>query len=497
MNATKLARLTHLIAAVAAGAALTACGGGSSSSDSGGTPAPAPAPTPSVPVERIEPYDPGAAKAASAGEAEAAAPRALAAGQSVLRLALGPVDGGALPPLSATPGGVAPQIGVARDVPAFADPAVLSSRLHWADTGRGTRVAALSVTSEGAKGLRLGVLVRALPTGAVLRFYAQGGAEVVQATGQEVLDTVQRNLQAGTPDTEARTYWSPDFGGAETTLEIEIPNAAATASVQVAVPRVSHYVLSPDDARVQGFAKVGESGTCEIDVTCHPEYLDQSRSTARMTFVSGGKSYLCTGTLMNDMASSGTPYFLSANHCISTQAEASTLITDWFYRSASCNSQAVNPATQRRTGGATLLYATATTDTSFMRLNTAPPAGIVYAGSYFGTLAAGVGLAGVHHPEGDLQKLSVGILARFSTCASESCIGSDATNGTFLTMGWQQGVTEPGSSGSGLYYTIDSKRYVVGQLYGGSSSCLAPAGVDQYGRFDTAYRSAIKQWLNP
>ncbi len=492
MNASQMAYLTRLAAAVAAGAALAGCGGGG-----GGTPAPAPAPAP-VPVERIEPYDPSAGKSAPVAEAaQAAGPRALASGASVLHLALGPVTGGALPPLSSTPGGAAPQIGVARDVPDAADPAAVSARLRWADTGRGTRVAALSIDSEGAKGLRLGVLVRALPAGAVLRFYAQGGPEVVEVSGQEVLDTVQRNLQAGTPDAAARTYWSPDFGGAETTLEIEIPNAAATSSVQVAVPSVSHYVIAPDEAHAQGFAKVGEAGSCEIDVSCRPEYLDQSRSTARMTYVSNGKSYLCTGTLLNDMASSGTPYFLSANHCISTQAEASTLITDWFYRSAACNSQAVNPATQRRTGGATLLYATATTDTSFMRLNSAPPTGIVYAGSYFGSLAAGVGLAGVHHPGGDLQKLSVGSLAGFSTCVGESCTAGSADSTTFLTMGWQQGVTEPGSSGSGLFYTIGSKRYVVGQLYGGASSCSAPTGLDQYGRFDTAYRNSIKQWLNP
>ncbi len=486
MDAKQTARLAWLVAATAAAAALAGCGGG------GGDSTPAPAPSP-VPVERIEPYDPTGGKSV----AEAAAPRALAAGQSVVRVALGAVDAGALPPLASTPGGAAPQIGVARDVPDAADAAALSARLRWADTGRGTRVAALSVSSEGAKGVRLGVLVRALPATAVLRFYAQAGGEVVEVAAQTVLDTVQRNLQAGTPDEAAHTYWSPDFGGAETTLEVEIPTTVATASVQLAVPRVSHYVIAPDEAHAQGFAKVGESGSCEIDVTCRPEYLDQSRSTARMIFVSGGKSYLCTGTLMNDMASSGTPYFLSANHCISTQAEASSLITDWFYRSASCNTSVVNPLTQRRTGGATLLYATATTDTSFMRLNDTPPAGIVYAGSYFGSLAAGVGLAGVHHPAGDLQKLSVGSLAGFATCAGESCTVGTADSGTFLTLGWQQGVTEGGSSGSGLYYTIGSKRYVVGQLYGGASSCAAPTGLDQYGRFDMAYRNSLKQWLNP
>ena len=501
MDAKQTARLTRWITATAAAAMLAACGGGGGGSPSE-TPAPAPAPAPTpapapapqpLPVERIEPYDPGdvATKTATV------APRALASGQSVARVVMGPVAGGALPAPSAALGAAEPQIGVAREVPGVATVSELSSLLRWADTGRGTRVAALSVTAQGAKGVRLGVLVRGLPEGAVLRFYAQAGGAVVEVPAQDVLSSVARNLRANTPDEAAHTYWSPDFGGPETTMEVEIPATAAISGVRLAVPRLSHYVLAPDEAEAQGFSKVGEAGSCEVDVMCKPDYLSQSRSVARMIYVREGKSYLCSGTLLNDIRSSGTPYFLSAHHCISTQAEASSLITDWFYRSTACNTGTVNAGAQRRTGGATLLYATATTDTSFMRLNEAPPPGIVYAGSYFGSLAPGLSVAGVHHPKGDLQKFSQGVLLRFSTCSGETCYASNAENGTFLTLGWQQGVTEGGSSGSGLFYTIGEKRYVVGQLFGGASSCQNPAGVDQYGRFDSAYRNSIKQWLNP
>ncbi|WP_298213997.1 trypsin-like peptidase domain-containing protein [Acidovorax sp.] len=389
------------------------------------------------------------------------------------------------------------QIGVARDVPALAGVSDLSTLLRWTDTARGKRAAAFSVSSEGAKGVRLGLLVRGLPAGAVLRFYAQTGGPVVEVSGQDVMATIDRNLQAGTPDEDAHTYWTPDFGGPETTVEVEIPAATAMASVKLAVPRLSHYVVSPDEAATQGVAKVGESGSCEVDAMCKPEFSSQSRSVVRMLFVRDAKTYLCTGTLLNDARSSGTPYLLSANHCISGQAEASSLMTDWFYRSSACNSGVASTDTQRRIGGATLLHAAAATDTSFMRLNDAPPAGVVYAGSYFGSLDAGHTLVGVHHPKGDLQKFSSGIMARFSTCSNELCYSSDATNGTFLSMGWQQGVTEGGSSGSGLFHTLGGKRYVVGQLYGGASSCQTPAGLDHYGRFDVAYRSALKQWLNP
>ncbi|WP_422848605.1 trypsin-like serine peptidase [Acidovorax sp. M14] len=416
---------------------------------------------------------------------------------SIARAALGPALTSVLPKDTGPLGVSVPQIGIARNVPTLAKVADFSDQIRWYFTERGTQVAAVSVTSQGAKGVRLGVLVRGLPSGAMLRFYAQAGGKALEMSGEKIAALISSNLQAGTPDEAAHTYWSPDFGGEETTLEIEIPAGASTASVKLAIPRLSHYLVSPEEAVSQDFAKVGESGTCEIDATCKPEFSSQGRSVARMLFVRNARTYLCTGTLLNDVRSSRTPYLLSANHCISTQAEASSLMTDWFYRSSACNSGSLESSAQRRIGGATLLYATANTDTSFMRMNDTPPSGVVYAGSYFGTLDPGNILAGIHHPQGDLQKFSSGTLVRYSMCSSEVCFSSNTVSGTFLTMGWQQGVTEGGSSGSALFHTLGERRYVVGQLYGGASSCQAPAGLDHYGRFDVAYRSAIQQWLNP
>ncbi|WP_289240874.1 hypothetical protein [Delftia sp.] len=70
-----------------------------------------------------------------------------------------------------------------------------------------------------------------------------------------------------------------------------------------------------------------------------------------MFYVQNGQGYVCSGTLINDKAGSGTPYFLTANHCISTQTVASTLETSWFYRTPSCNSRTLSSAS--RTGCAT------------------------------------------------------------------------------------------------------------------------------------------------
>src|SRR4029079_7774973 len=69
--------------------------------------------------------------------------------------------------------------------------------------------------------------------------------------------------------------------------------------------------------------------------------------------------------------SDGTPYLLTANHCISTQAEATTLTAFFDYLSTGCNSVS-NLGNAPRTTGATLLAASSTSDFSFLRLNANP-----------------------------------------------------------------------------------------------------------------------------
>jgi hypothetical protein len=469
---------------------VVACGGGGG----GGSPAPD-----TSAADRIEPFDPSLGKALKDAPS---LPRAAGRAPKATPVQLGPLAAPALQSqqkkAALNPGnGMRQQIGLGRDVSATATSAGLRAQLQWSATERGTQRAAISFAAQGALGVRLGLLVRSLPAGSTLRFYAQAGEAVFEVSGEEVLGTIARNLQAGDTGDAARTYWSPDFGGAETTLEVELPANANLAQLDIAVPSLSHFFVSPDRVAPSSLTKAAKADTCNIDVSCRPEYSSESRSVARMIFVNNGSTFVCTGTLLNDAQSSTTPYFLTANHCISTQTTASSVTTDWFYRSAACDASAVNAGAQRLNGGATLLYAQATTDTSFMQLNAAPPAGIVFAGSYFGAVAEGAVTAGIHHPQGDLQKLSEGAVKQFNNCTFETCQVSTPQDGRFMAVGWSAGTTEGGSSGSSLFLPIGSKRYVVGQLLGGGATCQNPTGYDYYGRYDLAFQAALKNWLKP
>lgn len=485
----KFSRFLQGASAVIMALMVSACGGGSADAST----------APGGAADRIEPFDPLLAPvnplAAATALAKAAAPQRSV--PHATRVRLGPLQESAQAQAEPTTPKGYRQIGVARSVAATATRTALMAQLQWQATGSGTQRAAISFAAPGAHGVRVGVQVHSLPPGTTLRFYAQGGDAVWETSDDEVLQTVQRNLDAGDPADSARIYWSPDFGGPETTLELELPARARLDQLDVAVPVLSHYFVSPAQAAAPTLAKAGAAPSCRVDVSCRPELRSESRAVARMLFVRRGNTILCTGTLLNDSSNSATPYFLSAHHCISTQSEASSVTTDWFFHSTACNSSELTPDTRRLAGGAVLLVSDAATDTAFMRLNAAAPQGSVFAGSYFGSMAGGDAVVGIHQPDGYLQNASLGSVAGFSNCAGDPCTFSTAQDGRYLTVGWSQGVTEAGSSGSGLFHAIGSRRYLVGQLYGGSSSCLDPAGQDQYGRFDLAFHAVLKNWLKP
>ena len=393
-------------------------------------------------------------------------------------------------------------VGQARDVQATKSAAAMQSLWQWKNTAVGGKVAAISFNAEGAYGLRLGVLVKQLPGSATVRVYTQSAPDkVFQISGQAILQLIERNQAAGDQSDAARTWWTPDTGEGEATLEVELPPGVAASALDIAVPQLSHIFENLSLPTAQEYqeqveaAKINESDPCNLDANCYSENAQERNAVARMLFTKDGGSYLCTGTLMNDTQNSFKPYFLTANHCISTQTVASSLETRWFYRSPSCNSGTLQSSTVRKTGGAQLLYASGTTDTAFMLLNDTPPGGALFAGWSANTVAAGTSVVGLHHPSGDLLKISFGTVNSQANCQPTTGSGfqCSGTSGNYYRVSWSQGTTEGGSSGSALF----QGGYVVGTLYGGSATCTNRSAYDYYGRFDVAYNAAIKAWLNP
>lgn len=477
--------------------ALASCGGGGGSEApaSGSDPVAAQPLQASTGPARIEPYE----RVILQAQRRAAALQALSVVPPAVAIGLGPappefVQAKAAAMERPAQAAIARQIGAARAVNALATPAETARALVWQPTASGGMVASASLRSDGAAGLRLGLLVERLPASAQVRVRPAGSMAVDTVRGDEVLATLARNRAAGDTSHAGRTYWLPAVAGEALTLEIELPAGVDPAQVEVAVPQLSHLWWTHEAVARADELGFGESGACNADATCSPEYAFESRAIARMEYIRDGSAFLCTGTLMADTAASGTPYFLGANHCVGDQTTASTLSTYWFYRSASCNSHTLDPAATRLTGGATLLHASADTDTAFMVLHGSPPVGAVHAGSLLSAPALGTALAGLHHPAGDLLKLSLGTLPAYARCEGTRCTGEGVETSNFLVLRWSRGTTENGSSGSPVFAGVGARRYVVGQLFAGSASCMRPDANDYYGRFDRAH-PALRPWL--
>jgi len=106
----------------------------------------------------------------------------------------------------------------------------------------------------------------------------------------------------------------------------------------------------------------------------------------------------------------------------------------------------------------------------------------------------------IHHPEGDIKKISTFIQPLSSTSFGDE-VPDTHWEVTWAATANGHGVTEGGSSGSPLFNTFGQ---VVGTLTGGFASCTRVDEPDQYGKFSfhwdgngTADNRSLATWLDP
>lgn len=386
--------------------------------------------------------------------------------------------------VNAEPGVKALQIGVDRN---FREESTLEPTLalSWLPVNGGS-AARFAVSSPGAAAVRIGVGFVGLPKSAELRFVGDGQSSSVVdvVTPSEIMAQLAKDI-----------YWTPVTEGERQTVEIYLPSGVSPGQIQVTIDSVAHLLASPYGS-LKGL-KIGESDFCEIDANCisNPSaaYINAKNAVARMSYQKNGGSFLCSGTLLNDtVTTSFVPYFFSANHCIDNQTVASTLTTFWFEESTSCGSGVAGNRVQV-SGGATLLFNDAATDALMLRLNSAAPNGAWFTGWDSSAVTAGTNITVLHHPAGDVKKVTLGQITGF---------GPYNGAGSFIRAGYTNGTTEGGSSGSGIL-TFASNQYVLrGGLFGGSASCAntgnvaTPANSDAFSRFDVVFPS-LQQFLAP
>ena len=216
-------------------------------------------------------------------------------------------------------------------------------------------------------------------------------------------------------------------------------------------------------------ATVETDEDCHLDVTCYPEWSNSAAGVAHITFETNGVSSVCSGTLLSNSREDFTPYFLTAAHCVATEAEARTVVAHWFYQTQTCNGELPDFQTVPRTTGANLLStlgggpierrAHPDGDMTLLQLKGDLPDGVMFQGWDANPQLIGAQVTGIHHPwsaDWDFfKRISFGQIIPDPA----SRISDDVYAVVSYPVG--QGYTEPGSSGSAIF---SSPGTVVGAL---------------------------------
>ena len=240
--------------------------------------------------------------------------------------------------------------------------------------------------------------------------------------------------------------------------------------------------------------KIGESGSCMVNINC-PEGADwqtQKKGVAKSVTPIGGSGFLCSGTLVNNTNQDLTPYFLTASHCFWSGTTTLTTL-QWnqtmyyfHYESPGCATTAPTAVQRTITGSQMLVESRVSggSDGVLLRLNNAIPLDwdLYFNGWDRRNIAASNGV-GIHHPQGDVKKIST-YSAPATSVQWSNPDGTGAANAHWQVIFVQtvngHSVTEGGSSGSPLF---NQNKLVVGTLTGGNSACgTNPSGVNKYGK---------------
>ena len=296
---------------------------------------------------------------------------------------------------------------------------------------------------------------------------------------------------------------------------------AYTKSSEIFIDRIIYNYRSTGNPNAQ---KINESEACEVNVNCSPvgnNWQDEKRGVARIYVVEGGGAGWCTGSVVNNTALDCKPLFLTALHCgVSATAGNMNQWKFYFrYEALTCTNPSVagtlddyfitgcvRLSDSNDAGGDTgsdfLLVQMGSIANQATTITTMKSANFnCYWNGWDANNTATTGGVGIHHPAGDIKKIST-----FNGTTVSTTWGGSVSN-THWRLTWSansngHGVTEGGSSGSPLFN--NSSGRIIGTLTGGGSFCTALNSPDLYGKMSyhwtsngTPNNERLKTYLDP
>ncbi|MCX8028176.1 MAG: trypsin-like peptidase domain-containing protein [Thermodesulfovibrionales bacterium] len=279
-------------------------------------------------------------------------------------------------------------------------------------------------------------------------------------------------------------FWGPIIEGEY--LFIEVIQYSDRVPPSFTIDSINHGFRDLQSGRISDFfllkSNLLKESWCYKDVNCYSEWANKKTAVSRYSYQKNGSSWICTGTMINDTASSYRNWFLTANHCVDSNAVANTVVAAFRYWTDTCNGTPPSLASLPKVYGASFkagASADTGTDFSLLELNSNPPSGTYYLGWTTADVSSGSAVTGLHHPDGSYQRISFGNIS--------------GSNTNYWKVRWNTSSTEGGSSGSALF---NSNGQIIGQLYGGDASCNDMAENDYYGKFGVSWNLGLKDYLS-
>ncbi len=347
----------------------------------------------------------------------------------------------------------------------------------------GEKVVTFGIKIEKAKRLRLRLDNVKVPKGTIFTALNPSGEEV------RSFDTSIIDHKGG--------IWTPSIGGDQYILEIHLPKEANLEDVEFTISRFAEIIFD----RENNLAPRTSHTNCLQDAMCYGNSTLQDIDLLRdaigwYDFVSGGSIYYCSGGLINDLdTSSYRPLFLTANHCISTQSEASS--AEFYFKdyTDSCNGSSKPLGNLDTVVGSTLLetgaYSDGKPDFTLLELSSLPPNSVLLGwDASTGNVTDNMKLHRISHPFPDnnlLPEPQTYNQIEYDDSPSGTCTGVPTS--VFMYSEPKIGGTYGGSSGAPV---VKSGLMIVGQLLGACGPTPdTPCDMDDYevdGRFSETYQ---------
>lgn len=235
-------------------------------------------------------------------------------------------------------------------------------------------------------------------------------------------------------------------------------------------------------------------------------YQELGRSVVLM-IIDGTR--LCTGVMVNNTSNDGTPYLLTASHCLNNDFKitnpnyakiAESIVSFFNYNSPLCET-IMRGAEEMTMASTSYVAVNENIDMALLKFLEFPP--VYYRPYYAGWNVEGAGVkpyVGIHHPWASVKRINF-----MDDDISLQTLNLQISGVNFYEQGhwcvsrWTSGSTYGGSSGSPLF---DFQGHILGLLTAGQSTCSYPVN-DYYYALSKAWSTSsssseqLAYWLDP